>query len=43
VPLATLTLWDALQRLLNVLTAAGPGWLTALAAGDLLTHFQILR
>lgn len=38
VSLAALALWHAAKRLLYVLTAAGPGWLTALAAGNLRTH-----
>jgi hypothetical protein len=39
VPLATLTLWNTLEGLLNVLAAASPGCFAALAAGYLLAHF----
>jgi hypothetical protein len=38
VTLALLAFWDSAHDLLNVLAAASPGRLAALAAGDLLTH-----
>jgi hypothetical protein len=38
VALAALCLWHTREGLLNVLAAAGPGWLSALAAGYLLAH-----
>lgn len=39
VTLATLVLRDTAHDLVNVLTAAGPGGFTALAAGDFSTHW----